>query len=203
MKLTALEIKQQQFEKSLRGYDTAEVRSFLKLISGEWESMTARIKELEYLLDKMRDRLKHYERVEQALHETLQTAKSSAEEKLSNARKESEIIREKAEMEAENLIRDAHTERREIRQNIIQLIDKRNEMIRTIESYLDNTKQSLDQFSKNDRSLFTMPKQESGKTTRDKQSKSRESETPDSDQYVGEAGVPGADQIERIVDEID
>ena len=35
MKLTPLEIKQQQFEKTLRGYDTADVQSFLSLVSNE------------------------------------------------------------------------------------------------------------------------------------------------------------------------
>ena len=60
MKLTALEIKQQQFEKSLRGYDTAEVQSFLNLIANEWEHMVGKIRELETQVDKMNNKLQHY-----------------------------------------------------------------------------------------------------------------------------------------------
>jgi cell division initiation protein len=74
MKLTALEIKQQQFEKSLRGYDVSEVKAYLNLVASEWEHMVGKMKEMEAQLDKMDEKLKHYERVEQALHETLQTA---------------------------------------------------------------------------------------------------------------------------------
>lgn len=197
MKLTALEIKQQQFEKSLRGYDTAEVQSFLNLIANEWEHMVGKIRELETQVDKMNNKLQHYERVEEALHETLQTAKSSAEEKLSGAKKEANMIREKAEMEAESIVKDAHQQRREIRQSIIQLIDKREEMIRSLKSYLENTQDSLEQFSKNDTSLFSAPEQpEINQKPKENRKKSRSEDKESS-------SIPEAEEIDNIIDELD
>lgn len=83
MKLTPLEIKQQTFEKGLRGYDTADVHAFLTLVSNEFEHLLNKNKELEQEIDKLTERVKHYERVEDALHETLQTAKESMEQKVS------------------------------------------------------------------------------------------------------------------------
>lgn len=198
MKLTALEIKQQQFEKSLRGYDTAEVQSYLNLIASEWEHMVGKIRELETQVDKMNNKLQHYERVEEALHETLQTAKSSAEEKLSGAKKEAEIIREKAEMEAESIVKDAHQQRREIRQSIIQLVDKREEMIRSLKSYLENTRDSLEQFSSDDRSLFKVPKQP--EINSPQPSKADKGSTPSSEES---SDIPGAEKIDNIIDELD
>ena len=47
MKITPLEIKQQQFEKSLRGYDVADVQAFLSLVSTEYEHLLTKNKELE------------------------------------------------------------------------------------------------------------------------------------------------------------
>ncbi|MDX1641509.1 MAG: DivIVA domain-containing protein [Balneolaceae bacterium] len=201
MKLTALEIKQQQFEKSLRGYDPAEVQSYLNLVASEWEHMVGKVRELETQVDKMNNKLKHYERVEEALHETLQTAKSSAEEKLSGAKKEANIIREKAEMEAETIIKDAIQERREIRQNIMQLIDKREEIIRSIKSYLENTLESLDQFAQDERSLFTLPEQpELGSVKKE----SRESRLEKHETNLLEnQDIPGAERIDSIIDELD
>ena len=38
MKLTPLEIKQHQFDKSLRGYDVVGIQSFLALIASEIET---------------------------------------------------------------------------------------------------------------------------------------------------------------------
>lgn len=202
MKLTALEIKQQQFEKSLRGYDTAEVQSYLNLIASEWEHMVGRIRELENQLDKMNNKLKHYERVEEALHETLQTAKSSAEEKLSGAKKEAAVIIEKAEMEAENIVKDATRERREIRQNIMQLIDRREEMIRSIKSYLENTRESLDQFSRDDRSLFTPPDESDTEST-PKQLRKKREKRDDKLNPKEDSSIPGAEKIDTIIDELD
>lgn len=201
MKLTALEIKQQQFEKSLRGYDPAEVQSYLNLVASEWEHMVGKIRELESQVDKMNDKLKHYERVEEALHETLQTAKSSAEEKLSGARKEAKIIQEKAEMEAESIVKEAHQQRREIRQSILQLIDKREEIIRSIKSYLENTQESLEQFSKDDRSLFTLPDQPEFDSK--KSAKKEQIDSKNQENLLEKSDIPGAEKIDDIIDELD
>ncbi len=206
MKLTALEIKQQQFEKSLRGYDPAEVQSYLNLIASEWEHMVGKIRELENQLDKMNDKLMHYERVEEALHETLQTAKNSAEDKLSSARKEAKNITEKAELEAESIIQQAYQQRREIRQNILQLIDRREEMIRSVKSYLENTSEALRQFSKDDQSLFTLPEQEEEEKVDlkfRKRNKNEKKKEGDNSSIKKDPPFPGSEKIDDILDEID
>ena len=201
MKLTALEIKQQQFEKSLRGYDPAEVHSFLNLISSEWEHMTGKIRELETQVDKLNEKLKHYERVEDALHETLQTAKSTAEEKLVTSRREAKLIEEKAEMEAESIVNDAYRQRREIRQHIIKLIDKREEIIRNISSYLENAKTGLEQFNSQDPSLFTLPPEADSKPITKK--------TPEKSQDSGseakslDSGLSDSQKIDDILDDLE
>ena len=159
MKLTALEIKQQQFEKSLRGYDVAEVQAYLNLIASEWEHMVGKMRELEDQIQKMNDKLRHYERVEEALHETLQTAKDSAEQKLTGARKEARNTIEKAEIEADSIIREASQQRQQIRQSILRLLDRRDEIISGIRSYLDIAQDSLQHFSKDEASMFTLPKE--------------------------------------------
>jgi len=162
MKLTALEIKKQQFEKSLRGYDKGEVDAFLQLVSSEWEHMTGKIRELEQNLEKYEERIRHFERVEGALHETLQTAKDSADEKLLNARKQAQNIIEKAEMEAEGVLKEAHRQRKEVRQDMLRLLERREEMIHSIPSYLDLSLQSLKQFSADEASLFRVPPESGG-----------------------------------------
>jgi cell division initiation protein len=159
MKLTALEIKQQQFEKSLRGYDVAEVQAYLNLVASEWEHMVGKMRELEAQINKMDDKLRNYERVEEALHETLQTAKDSAEQKLGGARKEARNMIEKAEIEANSIVREANQQRQQIRQSILRLLDRREEIIGGIKSYLEIASESLQQFSKDEASLFSMPKE--------------------------------------------
>lgn len=204
MKLTALEIKQQQFEKSLRGYDTAEVQAFLSLVASEWEHLIGKVRELEAQLDKMDEKLKHYERVEGALHETLQTAKDSADQKLIGARKDAKNILEKAEMEADSLIRDANQQRQQIRQSILRLLDRRKEIIGGVRSYLENAQESLQQFSKDEASLFTIPKEpemdQAEDSTPKRNSKKR---SKDPFQEEEEPTPPGAQSLDDILDELD
>lgn len=207
MKLTALEIKQQQFEKSLRGYDTAEVHAYLNLIASEWEHMVGKVRELEAQIDKMDDKLKHYERVEEALHETLQTAKDSAEQKLSGAKKESINIIEKAEMEADSIVREAHQQRQQIRQSILRLLDRREEIISGIKSYLDIAQESLNQFSKDEAALFKLPKEpelEESPKTATNSGKKPKSFTFDEDEDTEESTKSSVPQsLDDILDELD
>lgn len=205
MKLSALDIKQQEFEKSLRGYDPTEVDSYLNLIANEWQNMVGKVRELQAEVDKMNDKLKHYEKVEEALHETLQTAKTSAEQKLSSARQEAKNIVDKAELEADSIVKDANMQRQEIRQSILRLIDRRNEMINTLKSYLDTTQNSLDTFSRDDSSLFNPPKREiseqvdeSDMTDSGNPKKSGNDSSSDKDSILY-----GNKNIDDIIDDID
>lgn len=160
MKLTALEIKQQKFNKGFRGYDEAEVNAFLTVVANDWEHMTGKIRELEQELKQTKERLKHYERVESALHETLQTAKDSATQRLESAKKEARNRIEKAESEAESLLREARQQRQQIRQSTLRLLDRREEIIRGIKSYLDMAQESLVSFSRDDANVFSLGRDE-------------------------------------------
>lgn len=200
MKLTALEIKQQEFEKKLRGYDPAEVKAYLNLVASEWEHMVARVREMEDKLEKMDEKLKHYERVEQALHETLQTAKDSADQKLVGAKKESQNIIEKAEIEADGIIRDASQQRQHIRQSILRLLDRREEIIGGMKSYLDMASESLQHFSKDETSLFTLPKEDAGSSEKESTSANHKKPLPKTNE---QSIPPGSENIDEIVDELD
>ena len=165
MKLTPIEIKQQQFEKSLRGYDVADVQAFLTLVSNEYEHLLTKNNELEDQIEKLGDRVRHYERVEEALHETLQTTKESVAQKMDNARLEAKNTTDKAQMDAEGIIQEANQQRAHIRQSILRLLDRRDEIISGMSSYLDNAKSSIDKFSKDEMSIFTLPVDEEVKET--------------------------------------
>lgn len=207
MKLTALEIKQQTFEKSLRGYDKAEVQAFLNLMSNEWEHLVAKNRELEQRIEELEEKLKHYERVEEALHETLQTAKESAEHKLSGARKDARNKIEKAEMEAESIVREAIQQRQQIRQSILRLLDRRKEIIGGIRSYLELAQESLEQFAKDEADLFNIPSdsddrfdEQFKKRLQNRKSKITEEE---SDEEDPQTIPPGAEDVDDIIDELD
>lgn len=203
MKLTALEIKQQTFEKSIRGYDKAEVEAFLNLMSNEWEHMVAKNRELQQEIEDLEEKIEHYKRVEEALHETLQTAKESAEHKLSGARKEALNKIEKAEMEAESIVRESIQQRQQIRQSILRLLDRRKEIIGSIRSYLELARESLDQFSKDEAELFNLPSD--NEEDFDIQYKKRIQNRRQNAQNNKEdaQAMPGAKDVDDIIDELE
>lgn len=218
MKITPLEIKQQQFEKSLRGYDVADVQAFLTLISNEYEHLLTKNKELEEQIEKLSDRVKHYERVEEALHETLQTTKESVAQKMDNARLEAKNTTDKAQMEAEAIIQDANQQRAQIRQSILRLLDRRDEIIAGISSYLDNAKSSIEKFSNDEMNIFSLPKDEvveSSETEDADETATNSSRFEFDDEQEGseedqsilnedqEGFPPGTDRLNDILDEID
>lgn len=222
MKLTPLEIKQQQFEKSLRGYDVADVQAFLTLVSTEYEHLLTKNKELENEIDKLTDRVKHYERVEEALHETLQTTKESISQKMENARLEASNVTDKAQMEAEAIIKEANQQRSKIRQSILRLLDRREEIIAGISSYLDNAKNSVEKFANDEMAIFELPKTEEGEGLQQEDIEDVEESSNNSrfafdddtdtqeettDEVNGEEKdngfPPGTDRLNDILDEID
>lgn len=216
MKLTPLEIKQQTFEKAIRGYDTADVNAFLALMANEFEQLITKNRELEHQIEKLADRVKHYEGFEDALHETLRTAKESVEQKIGSAKVEARSKVEMAEAQAAAIISEANNQRQQIRQSILRLLDRRQEIINGISAYLENAQHSVQQFSKDELGLFQLPKEEkldeNIKKTKDKPSSKftydAQVETPKApsiDEENGEehAFPPGSDRLDDILDEID
>jgi cell division initiation protein len=200
MKITALEIKQQNFEKALRGYDVGEVKAFLNVVSNEWEHIVARNRDLEREIEQMKDRLKHYERVEDALHETLQAAKESSDQRVSAAKKEAKNRIEKAELDAENILREARQNRHQIRQNILSLLNRREEIVRGMKSYLDLAQESLNGFAKDDAGIFNANFDDDGLDT----SSSRLSATkPKIDASPVSANLTDTDDLDDILDQLD
>ncbi|MCH8495357.1 MAG: DivIVA domain-containing protein [Balneolales bacterium] len=204
MKLTALEIKQQQFEKSLRGYDVGEVKAFLNVVSTEWEYLVAKNREMQREVDQLKDKLKHYERVEQALHETLQTAKETSDQRLASAKKEARNRLEKAEMQAEGIVGKARQQRHEIRQNIMTLLDRREEIIRGIKSYLDLAQESLTSFSKDDSGTFTLNRDEEADADAvAANAPARPAKQEPKEENTSAFVIPDADDLDDFLDKID
>ncbi|TNE72323.1 DivIVA domain-containing protein [bacterium] len=208
MKLTALEIKQQKFERALRGYDVGEVNAFLNVMATEWEHLVGKNRELENTIQRLQEKLQHYERVESALHETLQTAKDSATQRIENAKKESRSRVEKAEMEAENMLREARQQRHQIRQSVIRLLDRREEIIRGIRSYLEMANESLNAFNRDDSSLYQLPREDQ-EYSMDSKKQMKQERQPASSKIKEQISrdenplVPGMDDVDAIIDQLD
>jgi cell division initiation protein len=207
MELSALDIKQQTFARTLRGYDIAEVNAYLQVLSTRWEHMVGKSREMEREIEELREKLKHYARVEEALHETLQTAKENAESKLATSRKEAQRILEKAEQESEEMLRSARLEKQQIKNATLRLLERRDEIIRGMTSYLELSRESLENFKRDDANLYSIPADEND--TRDGQSSRVQSaDTLPRKSKLGNIGTsrtvtPSEDELDDLVNEIE
>ncbi len=200
MKLSALEIKQQNFAKSLRGYDVTEVQSFLNLVSNEWEHLSNRSREQEREIQRLTEKLQHYQKVEEALHETLQAAKESTEQRINSSKQEAQNRIAKAELEAEKIVRDAQQERQFIRQSIQRLLERRHEIIRGMESYLELAIESLESFRRDDNSTFSLPREDAKEVSDAKNGAGREEPKK---KTKTTSPVPGAEDLDDLIDDLD
>lgn len=196
MSLTALEIKQRTFAKSFRGYDISEVNAFLGIIANEWEMNVGKMKDLEREIKLVNDKLAHYQRIEATLHETLQTARDNAAQKMDNARRDAANRIEKAEMEAAHMIHEARQKRQEIRTTILELLEKRKDIVNNMDSFIESTRKTLDNFKQDDSGIFKPIAEtpEETKTKKESKPKRQQDEVQD---------VPGMEHLDSLMDELD
>lgn len=118
MRLTPLDIRKQEFKRSMRGLDIDEVRAFLATVADEYEAVINDNKALRERLLELDDKVQEYRNMEKTLRDTLLTAERVTVEAKENARREAELIVKEAQIEAERAGRDVRTSALKLRQEI-------------------------------------------------------------------------------------
>jgi cell division initiation protein len=107
MKITPLEIKRQQFKKTMRGYDPVEVETFLEMLSGELEELLRANKDLKDRTIELETQLSDYKNMEKTLQQTLMQAQEASGKSIENSRKEASLILQEAELKASQIVEKA------------------------------------------------------------------------------------------------
>lgn len=146
MKLTPLDIKRHRFEKGFRGYAPDEVDGFLKQVADQFESL---LEELRLAHERTREtegKLQHYERVELALQEALESAKLSGKRTQEDAERRAAVIVEEAELRAQQVLQDVERERYGMRQDLVKLSARQAEVAARLRGFLVSELQILSDF---------------------------------------------------------
>src|SRR5262245_21720947 len=107
MKITPIDISGHRFAKRMRGFDPEEVRSFLNLVSGEFERLVIDNNALKEELAQVKAGIADYKERERILKETLVTAQKLAEDIKDEARKEAQLVVKEAEIKGGQLLDQA------------------------------------------------------------------------------------------------
>ncbi len=146
MRVSALDIKKQEFNRVLRGYDAEEVHAFLSELARQWEEAQADLRRSEDRERELAGKLEHYQRVEEALQEALQTAREGARQALENAKHEASLVVKKAMGEADDLTRSAARQRDALLHEIDDLLKRREEIVARLRAFLNAEVEMLARF---------------------------------------------------------
>jgi cell division initiation protein len=114
MKITPIEIRQKDFEKTFRGYDKEEVDAFLQALSQEWERAQDEIKDLRKRLEHSEQEASRLREVEHSLFKTLKTAEDTGASLVEQANKSAELHLREAQMNSEAILNESRAKARAI-----------------------------------------------------------------------------------------
>lgn len=111
MRVTPIDIQQQQFKTRPLGYEKGGVDQFLELVADELEALIRQNQDLKEELARQRVVLEEMRGREQTLKETLLTTQRMTDDLKANARKEAEMVLAEAQLRAERVVRNAEERR--------------------------------------------------------------------------------------------
>lgn len=138
MKITALEIRQKEFQKAFRGCDKDEVQAFLLSLSQEWERMVEQSKELSIRLENAEKEVRKLREVEDSLFKTLKTAETTGANVVEHANKSAELIIQEARMKAEQTLDDAQRKADRVFTSMLTEFSELEREFRAMENTRDN-----------------------------------------------------------------
>jgi cell division initiation protein len=144
MKITPIDVSGHSFAVKMRGFDQEEVRSFLNLVSSEFEAVIVESNNLKEKLAQVEASVSDLRERERILKETLLTAQRLADEIREEARKEAQIIVREAEVKGSQLLDQAGRKAGELEGTIQALRVEREAFAQRIRSAVEQHLRLLD-----------------------------------------------------------
>ncbi len=138
MKITPLDIQQQQFKgKMFGGLDSEDVDAFLQMVSGEMEDLIRENTDLKEQARRVAADMDDMKQKEGDLRETMLAAQKITEEMKANSQKEATLLISEAELQAERILVDADKKLAELKNQIQNLRREKLQFETALKSLLD------------------------------------------------------------------
>lgn len=148
MKITPLDIRQQQFNVRFRGFDAEEVDTFLEMIADEYEEVIEENKRLEEEMEKREKDMKLFVENEEKLKKELKSSRHTGEDITKTAGKEAQKIIEDAELKAREILGNSHSEVDRIKKEIDILKEQKKQLKAKIKEIIDSYSKLLEKEEK-------------------------------------------------------
>ncbi len=144
MPLTPIDIKNKTFGKGFGGYNREEVKAFLIMMSKEIEELRNERVSLAQKVDELSVKLNQYEKHDGLLKETLVTAQKATNDIRDNAKKEADLIVNKAKIDAENIRKQAQDQMQKIQDKITELESYKMNLTNQLKSLITSVSMVVD-----------------------------------------------------------
>ena len=144
MKVTPLDLRQQQFKTVMRGYDRGEVQAFLLEVADDYENALRDNDKLRQDVAKLDAVLGEHRGQERNLRNTLLTAQKLGDEMKEHAQAEAALILREADGRADLLLQRAQSRLEDVQREIDGLRMKRREVENDIEALVRTLTSTLE-----------------------------------------------------------
>jgi cell division initiation protein len=144
MKISPMDLQRQTFALRWRGYDTAEVRTYLNIVAEEIAALQRERDGLEQEVQSLRALVDEHRQRETILKNTLLTAQRLSEEIKEAARKQSESVVKEAEIQADRLLELAQSRAQEVERGILDLRGMRSSLRTDVRALITRLTHILD-----------------------------------------------------------
>lgn len=144
MNVSPLDLRQQRFRSSFRGFDRVEVATFLAAVAEDYEQALLATDRLRQDLMRMEAMLAEHREHERNLQNTLTTAQRLSEDIRANAQQEAARIIREAEGRSDLLLEKTQSRLEDVQREIDGLKLKRRDVETTIESTIQTLHNTLE-----------------------------------------------------------
>ena len=137
MKITPLDIQQQQFKTRFRGFDVREVDAFLEQIADTFEGLQKKNEDMGEEVRRLELEIRGYRKREETFKRALLNSQKVLDQMKDNARKSAELIIAEAEVKAEKILNKAHNRLAQLHEDIAELKRQRTQIEVQISSIIE------------------------------------------------------------------
>jgi cell division initiation protein len=137
MKMTPLDIQQQQFKTRFRGFDIREVDTFLEQTAGAFEALQRDSEDSQEEIRRLELEIQGYKKREETFKRALLNSQKVLDQMKENARKSAELIIAESEVKAEKILNKAHNRLAQLHEDIAELKRQRTQIEVQISSVIE------------------------------------------------------------------
>ncbi|MGD8520494.1 MAG: DivIVA domain-containing protein [Desulfobacterales bacterium] len=137
MKMTPLDIQQQQFKTRFRGFDVREVDVFLEQMASAFEAFQRENENSQEEIRRLELEIQGYKKREDTFKRALLNSQKVLDQMKENARKSAELIIAESEVKAEKILNKAHNRLAQLHEDIAELKRQRTQIEVQISSVIE------------------------------------------------------------------